>query len=85
MIENLCDLSLEALLKLNRYPGGRGQCQRMAIVGLTFKHMAALESAGFATSSPGDNNRQPFYTITARGQSFVRNLVSFARAEGARA
>jgi len=85
MIENLCDLSLEALLKLNRYPGGRGQCQRMAIVGLTFKHMAALESAGFAISTGSVNHRQPFYTITERGQSFVRNLVAFARAEGAKA
>lgn len=85
MIENLCDLSLEALLKLNRYPGGRGQCQRMAIVGLTFTHMAALESAGFATSTSSGNHRQPFYTITERGQSFVRNLVAFAREEGAKA
>ena len=82
MIEDLCDLSLEALLKLNRYPGGRGQCQRMAIVGLTFTLMAALESACFATSSTSENHRQPFYTITERGQNFVRNLVAFARAEG---
>lgn len=85
MIEDLCDLSLEALLKLNRYPGGRGQCQRMAIVGLTFTHMAALESAGFAISTSSGNNRQPFYTITERGQQAVRNLVAFARAEGAKA
>jgi hypothetical protein len=85
MIEDLCALSLEALLKLDRYPDGRGQCQRMAIVGLTFTHMAALESAGFATSTSSGNNRQPFYTITDRGQHFVRNLVAFARAEGAKA
>jgi hypothetical protein len=84
MIEDLCDLSIEALLKLNRYPGGRGQCQRMAIVGLTFTHMAALESAGFATSTTSGSNCQPFYTITERGQNFVRNLVIFARAEGAK-
>lgn len=84
MIEDLCALSLEALLKLDRYPEGRGQCQRMAIVGLTFTHMAALESAGFATSSSSGNRRQPFYTITDRGQAFVRSLVAFARAEGAK-
>jgi hypothetical protein len=85
MIDDLCDLSLEALLKLNRYPGGRGQCQRMAIVGLNFTHMAALESAGYATSTSGGSNRQPIYTITERGETLVRNFVALARQEGVKA
>ncbi len=39
----------------------------------------------FAIDTSRGNNRQPFYTITERGQAFARNLVAFARAEGAKA
>lgn len=88
MLENLSALSLEALFKLDRYPGGRSQRQRMAIPGLTPEHLTALHTAGFATASPGPRGsdcRQPFYTITERGQRFIHQLVALARAEGGKA